>query len=176
MCGKCVENSTDIQSESYWHQINHLGAWRLVTKEQVQKKYGFGGSRNYGRITEETEQKCVEKIFQTILENSTDIRSESYWHQINCLVEWWQVTKGQVKKYGLVVAGIMDKLRMNMMNGPKMCQTNFQKILEKSTNIRSESYWHQINHLVERWLVTKEKVPKKYGLAVTGIMDELQRF
>ena len=57
-----LENSTDIRSESYWHQINPLVAWRLVTKEQVQKKYGFGGSRNYGQITEErnghTDDNC----------------------------------------------------------------------------------------------------------------------
>ena len=74
------------------------------------------------------------------------------------------------KKYDLAIVGITDELRMN---GAKMCQ-QFSKILENSTDIRSESYWHQINCLVERWLVTKEQVQKKYGLAVAGIADELQ--
>ena len=52
------------------------------------KKNGLGDSRNYVQITDETEQKCVGKKFQTILENSIDIRSESYRHQINCLIKW----------------------------------------------------------------------------------------
>ena len=60
---KILEKSTDIRSESYWHQINPLIAWQLVTKDQVQTKYSLGGSRNYGQITDETEQKCVEKNF-----------------------------------------------------------------------------------------------------------------
>ena len=50
-------------------------------KRQVMKKYSLGLaglSYNYLQFN------CL-KIF---FENSTDIRSESYWHQINCLVEW----------------------------------------------------------------------------------------
>ena len=47
------------------------------------------------------------------------------------------------KKYGLAVVGIMDEL---WTNGAKMCQ----QILENYNDIRSESYWHQINCLVER--------------------------
>ena len=41
---KILENSTDIRSESYWHQINRLSAWRLVTKEQVQKNTFWAGA------------------------------------------------------------------------------------------------------------------------------------
>merc|ERR1712059_218615 len=122
------------------------------------------------------EQKCVGKKFQKILENSTNIRSESYWHQINRLNAWRLVTKGQVqKKYCLAVAGITDKLWTNVTDFFDKCvEKKFQKILENSTDIRSESYWHQINRLGAWRLVTKEQVQKKYGLAVAGITDELQ--
>ena len=57
----------------------------------------------------------------------------------------------------------------------KCVETKFHKILENSTNIRSESYWHQINRLIEWWLVTKVQVQKKYGLAVAGITDETEQ-
>ena len=62
----------------------------------------------------------------------------------------------------------MDERRKNVW------KKNYKKILENSTDIRSESYWHQMNHLVERCLVTKEQVQKKYGLAIAGITDELR--
>ena len=55
-----------------------------------------------------------------------------------------------------------------------MCQNLFLQILENSTNIQSESYWHQINRLGEWRLVTKEQVKKNTVWAVAGIMDELQ--
>ena len=35
-------------------------------KRTDKKKYGFGGSRNYGQITDEMEQKCVGKKFKQI--------------------------------------------------------------------------------------------------------------
>ena len=79
-------------------------------KRTGQKKILFGGSRHYGQITDEngwiTAQPSKKKN-QKILENSTDIRSESYWHQINCHVECRQMTKGQVTtKYGVGLAGL----------------------------------------------------------------------
>ena len=115
----------------YWYPIFKLLApnslsCKMVTgdKRTGTKKILFDSTGHYGRITDERDRhmdKCVKNKVQQILENSTDIRSESYWHQINCLVKRWLVTKEQVqKKYGLVVAGIMDKLRMNVTNGPKI--------------------------------------------------------
>ena len=61
------------------------------------------------------------------------------------------VTKEQVKKYGLMVAGITDELRTNVPNGARISKNSrrimdkqtknvskkIQKILENSTNIRS---------------------------------------
>ena len=131
----------------------------------------FGGSGHYGQITDERDihmDKCVENKFQKILENSTNIRSESYWHQINCLVKWWQVTKGQVKKIWFGGSRnyrqIMDEWRKNVW---KLIWKN----LEYSTNIQSESYWHQINCLVD-----KITGPKKICFGGSGhygrIMDE----
>ena len=66
------------------------------------------------------------------------------------------MTKEQVqKKYGLAVAGIMDELQKNVTDGPKMCKQKIQIILENSTDIQSESYWHRINYLFEWWLILK---------------------
>ena len=47
------------------------------------KKIQFGGSGHYGQITDKlwtNRAKMSPKKFQQILENSTDIQSESYWH------------------------------------------------------------------------------------------------
>ena len=68
-------------------------------KRTGQKKYGFGGSRNYRQIMDEMEQKCVGKKCQQILENSTDIQTE----------------------YSLAVAGIMDALRTNYGQMEQKC-------------------------------------------------------
>ena len=90
-------------------------------KRTGKKKYGLGGSRNYGQITDEMEQKCVDNKFQKILENSTDIRSESYWHQINHLILLWMVTK----KYGLAVVA-KNKRKTDKME-QKCLETFFTK-------------------------------------------------
>ena len=58
-----------------------------------------------------TGKKNTENKFKFFLDNS-----ESYCHQINHLVERFLVTKEQVQKNGLAVAGIMDELRTNMMD------------------------------------------------------------
>ena len=61
-----------------------------MTKEQVQKKYGLavaGITDELRTKTDELQLNHLKKIIQNILENSTDIQSESYWHQIICLVE-----------------------------------------------------------------------------------------
>ena len=66
-----------------------------MTKVQVTTKYGLGLaglSWNFGS------QKELKIFFEQILENSTDIQFESYWHQFNCLFEWSLVTKEQVQK------------------------------------------------------------------------------
>ena len=48
---KILENSTDIRSESYWHQ--------MVTgdKRTGHKKIWFGSSRHYERITDECDRQ-----------------------------------------------------------------------------------------------------------------------
>ena len=51
------------------------------------------------------------------------------------------------KKYSLVVTGITDKLRTN--RAKKCGKKKINKIIDNSTDIRSESYWHKINYFVE---------------------------
>ena len=73
-----------------------------------------------------------------------------------------------------MVAGITDKLRTKTDELQLNHLKKNQQILENSTDIRSESYWHQINRPGAWRVLTKEQVKKNTVWAVAGIMDELR--
>ena len=64
---KCVKKKSNKSSKFYWHKINHLGAWRLVTKGQVQKKYGL----------------AVAGITDKLRTNITDTRTDNCFFSLN---------------------------------------------------------------------------------------------